>query len=124
MSKHWSRKPNQNAEVCNARNQLDGLLKTLVDKKDEENDADEDLSMAEMSSVTSSPGKRGPTRKRKRGHSVPEVEEAQLHQSYVTKLFDRSVNLAIFSEDCPLYPICRCGLILLGFVWIHVFRHV
>ena len=27
--------------------------------------------------------------------------------SYIMKLFDRSVNLAKFDEDTPLYPLCR-----------------
>jgi len=31
--------------------------------------------------------------------------------SYVMKLFDRSVDLAQFSADTPLYPVCRA--------WIH-----
>ena len=35
--------------------------------------------------------------------------------SYVMKLFDRSVDLAQFTEDTPLYPICRS--------WIQNKRH-
>jgi len=31
--------------------------------------------------------------------------------SYIMKLFDRSVDLAKFSYDTPLYPVCRA--------WIH-----
>ncbi|XP_068633462.1 protein lin-37 homolog [Battus philenor] len=31
-------------------------------------------------------------------------------QSYVLKLFDRSVDLSQFSEDSPLYPICRAWI--------------
>ncbi|CRK99098.1 CLUMA_CG011984, isoform A [Clunio marinus] len=30
--------------------------------------------------------------------------------SYIMKLFDRSVNLARFSEDSPLYPLCRAWM--------------
>lgn len=30
--------------------------------------------------------------------------------TYIMKLFDRSVDLAIFDEDSPLYPICRAWL--------------
>lgn len=30
--------------------------------------------------------------------------------SYVMKLFDRSVDLAQFKEDTPLYPICRAWM--------------
>lgn len=32
-------------------------------------------------------------------------------QSYVLKLFDRSVDLSQFSEDSPLYPICRAWMV-------------
>ncbi|KAJ0176393.1 hypothetical protein K1T71_007572 [Dendrolimus kikuchii] len=31
-------------------------------------------------------------------------------QSYVLKLFDRSVDLSQFDEDTPLYPICRAWI--------------
>lgn len=30
--------------------------------------------------------------------------------AYVIKLFDRSVDLAQFSENTPLYPICRAWM--------------
>lgn len=35
------------------------------------------------------------------------VTPTTIHQSYVMKLFDRSVDLAKFEERSPLYPICR-----------------
>jgi len=34
-----------------------------------------------------------------------------LLDSYIMKLFDRSVDLAQFTPDTPLYPVCRA--------WIH-----
>lgn len=33
-----------------------------------------------------------------------------LPDTYVIKLFDRSVDLAQFSENTPLYPICRAWM--------------
>lgn len=33
-----------------------------------------------------------------------------LLDAYVIKLFDRSVDLAQFSENTPLYPICRAWM--------------
>ena len=30
--------------------------------------------------------------------------------TYIIKLFDRSVDLARFSEDTPLYPVCRAWM--------------
>lgn len=32
------------------------------------------------------------------------------HHKYVMKLFDRSVDLAQFQENTPLYPICRAWM--------------
>ena len=29
---------------------------------------------------------------------------------YIVKLFDRSVDLASFTDDTPLYPICRAWM--------------
>lgn len=37
-------------------------------------------------------------------HNVPQPA------SYIMKLFDRSVNLAQFEEDTPLYPLCRAWM--------------
>lgn len=39
-----------------------------------------------------------------------EVPIAPFHHTYVMKLFDRSVDLARFEEDTPLYPICRAWM--------------
>ena len=30
--------------------------------------------------------------------------------TYMVKLFERSVDLAQFSEDTPLYPVCRAWM--------------
>lgn len=39
-----------------------------------------------------------------------ESEPAAFRHTYVMKLFDRSVDLARFQEDTPLYPICRAWM--------------
>lgn len=36
--------------------------------------------------------------------------DTPFHHTYVMKLFDRSVDLAQFQEDTPLYPICRAWM--------------
>ena len=36
--------------------------------------------------------------------------DSAFHHTYVMKLFDRSVDLAQFQEDTPLYPICRAWM--------------
>lgn len=47
-------------------------------------------------------------RRRKRKSTV-DLELAFQH-TFVMKLFDRSVDLAQFQEDTPLYPICRAWI--------------
>ena len=46
-------------------------------------------------------------RKRRRREAV---NDAAFHHTYVMKLFDRSVDLAQFKEDTPLYPVCRAWM--------------
>lgn len=40
-------------------------------------------------------------------HKIPKLPKPSQQASYIMKLFDRSVNLAKFTEDIPLYPLCR-----------------
>ena len=47
-------------------------------------------------------------RKIRRRRQIPLLPAA--HHTYVMKLFDRSVDLAQFREDTPLYPICRAWM--------------
>lgn len=47
-------------------------------------------------------------RRKKRKPGV-DLELAFQH-TFVMKLFDRSVDLAQFKEDTPLYPICRAWI--------------
>lgn len=46
-------------------------------------------------------------RKRNKADSTP----TPYHHTYVMKLYDRSVDLARFEEDTPLYPICRAWMV-------------
>lgn len=39
-----------------------------------------------------------------------EMSQVAYHNTFVMKLFDRSVDLAQFKEDTPLYPICRAWM--------------
>lgn len=41
---------------------------------------------------------------------LPKVVKPSQQASYIMKLFDRSVNLAKFSENIPLYPLCRAWM--------------
>jgi len=102
-------------EVSSARNLLDATLQCLVDKKEEgefQAEAEMSLPLPEFRS-TLSPKKFAmkPNRKRKRKDDSGDYENYDEHQTVIMKLFDRSVDLAQFSEDSSLYPVCRA--------WIH-----
>ncbi|KAB0394190.1 hypothetical protein E2I00_015256, partial [Balaenoptera physalus] len=80
-------------EMAKARNQLDAVLQCLLEK-------------SHMDSVW--------MRKLGRPPQTPTTRIAPsrpaANDSYVIKLFDRSVDLAQFSENTPLYPICRAWM--------------
>lgn len=104
-------------EVHSARSKLDGLLQTLVDKQEPDTPVKEEpLSPGEEEDspdfTPTTPTKRGKqSRKRRRGRDDSMEEEmAQYHHTFVMKLFDRSVDLAQFDEDTPLFPICRAWM--------------
>lgn len=48
-----------------------------------------------------------PPTKRKAAAPLPPPVQPTAHQTYVMKLYDRSLDLARFKEDDPLYVICR-----------------
>ena len=104
-------------EINSARSILDATLQLMVDKKDEGPLSSEDETLqAELAvsipSPAVSPSKRGTSRaarKRKRKDDF-DYSDGQIHHQYIMKLFDRSVDLAQFNEESPLYPICRLWL--------------
>ncbi|XP_074646459.1 protein lin-37 homolog [Tubulanus polymorphus] len=105
------------AEVSSARSKLDGVLQTLVDKKDDsqgsEDETESGIIDVGVSSPVGSPRKqtsRTPRKRRRRADDNASMEAGQYHHTYVLKLFDRSVDLAQFEENTPLYPICRAWM--------------
>ncbi|XP_060678225.1 protein lin-37 homolog isoform X1 [Hemiscyllium ocellatum] len=108
-------------EASTARNRLDAVLQCLVEKSDIERDhADDEIVkpvLSDLQSKDSSPaaaGKRPSTRfphqRRKKRKETEDAAYEGVHQrpnAYTMKLFDRSVDLAQFNENTPLYPICR-----------------
>ncbi|XP_044252854.1 protein lin-37 homolog [Tribolium madens] len=76
-----------------AKGRLKGVLKQLTEKSDSDSDSSDERSS------------KYDNRKRK-GDSVL----TPYRHTYVMKLFDRSVDLARFEEDTPLYPICRAWM--------------
>ncbi|XP_059824441.1 protein lin-37 homolog [Hypanus sabinus] len=111
-------------EASTARNRLEAVLQCLVEKSDVERDQTEDEAakpaLSDLQSKDCSPptaGKRSSTRfphqRRKRRKEMDDggCEGAlQRPNAYTMKLFDRSVDLAQFTEDTPLYPICRAWM--------------
>lgn len=109
----------QDMEGSGARNRLDAVLKGLVEKSETERDQSESeagKTSADTSNKDSSPlsGKRPPSRfpqhrRKKRKEMDESISDTNQHKqnAYIIKLFDRSVDLAQFNSNTPLYPICR-----------------
>ncbi|XP_073511681.1 protein lin-37 homolog isoform X2 [Phyllobates terribilis] len=109
-------------EAASARSRLDAVLKGLLDRSEVDREQTEDesgKSSADPQCKDSSPsaaGKRSSVRpshhrrkKRKEEDGFPEPTLPKTN-TFVIRLFDRSVDLAQFSEDTPLYPVCRAWL--------------
>ncbi|XP_001652295.2 protein lin-37 homolog [Aedes aegypti] len=78
--------------VAVARGRLKGALADIMTHTDDDSDSDDHRQSKRSRTATSS-------------ESIPIP-----HQSYIMKLFDRSVDLARFDETTPLYPICRAWM--------------
>ncbi|XP_023316070.1 protein lin-37 homolog isoform X2 [Trichogramma pretiosum] len=105
-----------------ARDRFKGALRELLHHSDEHNssaDSSDDTPMPEFKATPKKihtpskpkilncglPHRRTPMKRRR-----PTFLESAFHHTYVMKLFDRSVDLAQFEEDTPLYPICRAWM--------------
>uniref|UniRef100_A0A8C4Q698 Lin-37 DREAM MuvB core complex component n=1 Tax=Eptatretus burgeri TaxID=7764 RepID=A0A8C4Q698_EPTBU len=102
------------SEASAARYKLDVVLQGLVDKSDVDSSSNsKDLGDGQKALVEANKGTRFPHQKRKRRKDAEEllIESAQPRKNaYVRTFFDRSVDLAQFSENSPLYPICRAWM--------------
>lgn len=77
--------------------------------EDEEDDA-----LSSQNNVRSFVPVRGrPPKRPKRESSPLSIGEKTdpTHQSFIMKLFDRSVDLAKYSENTALYPVCRAWMV-------------
>lgn len=99
-----------------ARDLLSGALNEAIRWREEK---DEGLLLPELDSSPSkrsahahSPSKlSGKAVSRRRRRKDEEEEESRaFHHTFVMKLFDRSVDLAQFRPDTPLYPVCRAWM--------------
>ncbi|XP_012057601.1 PREDICTED: protein lin-37 homolog [Atta cephalotes] len=98
------------SDVLVARDRLKGALRELLHHSDTGSSAESDDSPISdykhpMKKMTKSMNI--PRRIRRRR---PIQTDTAFHHTYVMKLFDRSVDLAQFQEDTPLYPICRAWM--------------
>uniref|UniRef100_UPI00358E82C5 protein lin-37 homolog isoform X2 n=1 Tax=Myxine glutinosa TaxID=7769 RepID=UPI00358E82C5 len=102
------------SEASAARYKLDVVLQGLVDKSDVDSSSNsKDLGDGQKALVETNKGTRFPHQKRKRRKDAEEflIESTQPRKNaYVRTFFDRSVDLAQFSENSPLYPICRAWM--------------
>ncbi|XP_064488763.1 protein lin-37 homolog isoform X2 [Ornithodoros turicata] len=100
-------------ELDQARSKLDGVLQNLMEKTEESHSSSSqsdddykpsDIIMKEPSPI-SSPSKRSQKSQRKRRRK----DEAAIQSSntYITKIYGCSVDLAQFDENSPLYAMCR-----------------
>ncbi|XP_067009852.1 protein lin-37 homolog isoform X2 [Anabrus simplex] len=106
--------PAGNDDVLNARDRLTGALQDLLIQSDDSSlSSNEDALQSEAllrdSGSTSSHVTKNLRQQRKRRRREA-VTEGAFHHTYVMKLFDRSVDLAQFQEDTPLYPVCRAWM--------------
>ncbi|XP_054445016.1 protein lin-37 homolog isoform X1 [Pteronotus mesoamericanus] len=110
-------------EMAKARNQLDAVLQCLLEKShmdrerlDEEagkTPSDTHSKDCSIAATGKRPSARFPHQRRKKRREMDDgLAEGgpQRSNTYVIKLFDRSVDLAQFSENTPLYPICRAWM--------------
>lgn len=82
-----------------ARGRLKGALRDVISGNDEE---DEEI-------TPSIPSRGRPPKKAKKDFQLP--LPLPIHQSFIMKLFERSVDLAKYKESTSLYPICRAWML-------------
>ncbi|XP_017752317.1 PREDICTED: protein lin-37 homolog [Eufriesea mexicana] len=106
------------SDVLVARDRLKGALRELLqhsdtgssaDSSEESSTQDYKHQMKKIDNMyrTKSMGFQQPRKVRRRRQVQMDTA---FHHTYVMKLFDRSVDLAQFQEDTPLYPICRAWM--------------
>ncbi|XP_047030472.1 protein lin-37 homolog isoform X1 [Helicoverpa zea] len=99
-----AREPHHIAEVATARGRLKGALMEVLDPAGDESDASSDYVPDKRDSQSQETEKSEDEERPYRRKWSPH------RQSYVLKLFDRSVDLSQFTEESPLYPICRAWI--------------
>ncbi|XP_040551189.1 protein lin-37 homolog isoform X16 [Gallus gallus] len=83
-------------EATSARSRLDAVLQGLLERSE-----------GDRASRRFPPHRRKKRREAEEGQPDPPLQRPN---TYVIKLFDRSVDLGQFSEGTPLYPVCRAWM--------------
>ncbi|XP_041979121.1 protein lin-37 homolog [Aricia agestis] len=91
-------------DVTTARGRLKGALMDVLDTAEESDTSMENTPVKKEGRKVSAEEDDYTSEEDGRQNKLPP------RQSYVLKLFDRSVDLSQFSEDSPLYPICRAWI--------------
>lgn len=118
----------ETTEVTDARVKLEGVLQNLVERADESLPLDYEITIKDeqdlersfdddIRELDSTPSKKSPSKSRKRRKREFQSSDGELlddgnrgHNSFVMKLFDRSVDLAQFRSHTSLYPVCRAWM--------------
>lgn len=89
-------------EVVQARGRLKGALQDVINVTEDEEDVE-----------VSAPNRGRPPKRLKKEISPPPPPQPAppVHQSFIMKLFERSVDLAKYNESTSLYPICRAWML-------------
>lgn len=91
--------------VISARGKLKGVLNALQteEREEEANTSGISTKKAKAAAKTEATESNVVKEKAEKKNSKEQLDKQQ--QSYIMKLFDRSVNLAKFEEGTPLYPL-------------------
>lgn len=96
------------SELEQARSKLDGILQSLMEKTEESQSSSsqsEDESKAlDSATKDASPKKVQKTQRKRRRKDDSAVQNSN---TYITKIYGCSVDLAQFDENSPLYSMCR-----------------
>lgn len=95
------------SDVQTARGRLKGALQDMVNVTDDE-DSLQDISLNAHSNV---PMRGRPPKRTKKEMPIRTTTTDPALQTFIMKLFDRSVDLAKYKENTALYPICRAWMI-------------
>uniref|UniRef100_A0A8V0X3B4 Lin-37 DREAM MuvB core complex component n=1 Tax=Gallus gallus TaxID=9031 RepID=A0A8V0X3B4_CHICK len=98
-------------EATSARSRLDAVLQGLLERS--EGDRGQPPLMGQPHISPHRASRRFPPHRRKKRREAEEGQPdppLQRPNTYVIKLFDRSVDLGQFSEGTPLYPVCRAWM--------------